>query len=87
MRWRDAALAIAAASVAVGTASASAHSQDDGPGDEAAAVVAGLVDASPYLPLSRLGRWDGTSFVIRRSRVDRHSSGHRRHPRMGTRPA
>ena len=63
MRWRDAALAIAAASVAVGTASASAHSQDDGPGDEAAAVVAGLVDASPYLPLSRLGRWDGTSFV------------------------
>ena len=58
-----AALAIAAASVAVGAASGSAHGQDDGPGDEAAAVVAGLVDASPYPPLSRLGRWDGTSFV------------------------
>ena len=26
-------------------------------------MVAGLVDASPYAPLTRLGRWDGTSLV------------------------
>jgi hypothetical protein len=60
LRRRIAGLAIAAATIAVGVASGSARGQDNGSGDEAADVVAGLVDASPYAPITRLGRWDGT---------------------------
>jgi hypothetical protein len=63
LRRSAAALAIAAATIAVGVASGSARGQDDGSDDEATDVVAGLVDASPYAPLSRRGRWDGTSLV------------------------
>ena len=63
MRRRTAALAVAAATIALGVASGSARGQDNGSGDEAADVVAELIDASPYAPLTRLGRWDGTSLV------------------------
>jgi len=38
--------------------------QPDPPADtDAASLAAGFDDASPYPPISRLGRWDGTSYV------------------------
>src|SRR6478672_6953189 len=57
--WRGLVLlgAVALAAVPV-TAGAAAPAPQ--PGD-AAATTAAFVDASPYAPLSRLGRWDGTT--------------------------
>jgi hypothetical protein len=57
--WRGLVLlgAVALAAVPV-TAGAAAPAPQ--PGD-AAATTAAFVDASPYVPLTRLGRWDGTT--------------------------
>ncbi len=55
------ALAVGGAGMAVvGSVDAA---EEPPPGADAATIVAGLEDASPYAPLERLGRWDGTSYV------------------------
>lgn len=56
-------LGLVACTVALAPPLARAQAPDDPPSGDAAAVVAGLDDASPYPPISRLGRWDGTSYV------------------------
>ncbi|MGI9052772.1 MAG: hypothetical protein ACR2HQ_09010, partial [Ilumatobacteraceae bacterium] len=69
-------LVLLACAVALVPPLARAEAQDDAPPgdaapDDAAAVVAGFDDASPYLPIDRLGRWDGTSYVpVRAGSVD-----------------
>ena len=63
MRRRTAALAAAAATIAVGVATGSAPGQDTARAMRPPTWSPGSIDASPYPPLERLGRWDGTSLV------------------------
>jgi hypothetical protein len=59
-------VAVAVAIIVVGALVADVpESAADPPGEEtdAASIAAGFDDASPYPPISRLGRWDGASYV------------------------
>jgi hypothetical protein len=59
-RARGTGVALAAIAVLLAAATASGAAPAPQPGD-AAAVTAAFVDASPYPPLARLGRWDGST--------------------------